>query len=37
MVKDADEEDSKLVQELILELYMESEKILKKIKRHLKK
>jgi len=37
MAKDADEEDSKLVQELILELYMESDKILKKFKRHLKK
>jgi len=37
MAKDTDEEDSKLVQELILELYMETEKILKKLKWHLKK
>jgi len=37
MAKDSDEEDSKIAQELILELYMESEKILKKLKWHLKK
>jgi len=37
MEKDTDEEDSKLVQELILELYIESEKFLKKLKLHLKK
>jgi len=32
MAKDTDKEDSKLIQELILELYMESEKVLKKLK-----
>jgi len=37
MAKDTDEEDSKLAQELILELYMESEKVLKKLKWRLKK
>ncbi len=37
MRKDIDEEDSKSVQEEILELYMESEKLLKKLKWHLKK
>jgi len=37
MGKDIDEEDSKIVQELILELYMESEKILKKLKWYVNK
>jgi len=36
MTKDTDEEESKLIQELLLELYMESEKVLKKIKWHVK-
>jgi len=32
MAKDTDKEDSKLVQELLIELYMQSEKVLKKLK-----
>ncbi len=36
MKEDTDKEDSKLMQELLLELYMESEKVLKKIKWYVK-
>jgi len=36
MAKDTDKEDIKLIQELILELYMESERVLKKLKWHIK-
>ena len=34
--EDTDKEDSKLIQELLIELYMESEKVLKKLKWHVK-
>ena len=37
MRKDTGKEDDKNIQELILELHMESEKILKKLKWYLKK
>ncbi len=36
MAKDTDKEDSKLVQELLIELYMKSEKVLKKLKWYVK-
>ncbi len=34
--EDTDKEDSKLIQELLIELYMESEKVLKKLKWYVK-
>ncbi len=34
MTKDTDEEEDKLIQEMILELYIKSAKILKKLKWH---
>jgi len=37
MAKDTEKEDSKIAQELIIELYMESEKILKKLERYVNK
>jgi len=36
MVKDTDKDDKKLIQELLLELYMESERVLKKLKWYVK-
>jgi len=37
MAKDSDKEDSKLIEELLLELYMESDKVLKKLKWYVNK
>jgi len=37
MIEDTDKEDSKIAQELIIDLYMESEKVLKKLRRQVKR
>ena len=37
MIEDTDKEDSKIAQELIIDLYMKSEKVLKKLRRQVKR
>ncbi len=37
MIEDTDKEDSKIAQELIIDLYMESEKVLKKLRWRVKR
>ncbi len=37
MIEDTDKEDSKTAQELIIDLYMESEKVLKKLRWQIKR